>query len=54
VTLGKVVFVDMSDVESVYRILSFLGVGLLLIVTSLAYAKVSRRLAADEPEPKTT
>ena len=45
VTLGKVLFVDLAEVRYVYRVLSFLGVGLLLMLTSVAYAKLTQRLA---------
>lgn len=41
VTLGKVVLVDLGDVGTGYRILSFLGLGLLLLGTSVLYGKLS-------------
>ena len=44
VTLGKVLLVDLAQVEYLYRVLSLLGTGLLCIVTSVAYAKLSARL----------
>ena len=47
ITLGKVLIVDMKQVEYVYRVLSFLAVGLLLMGTSVAYAKLSRRLGGE-------
>ncbi len=40
-TLGKVVTVDMAEVRNVYRVLSFLVLGLLLVGTSVGYAKLS-------------
>lgn len=43
-TLIKVVLVDLADAETVYRVLSFLGLGLVLIVTSVTYARLSDRL----------
>lgn len=46
-TLLKVLLVDMSDVEYIYRVLSFIGVGLLFVLTSIAYAKMSPRLLAE-------
>jgi uncharacterized membrane protein len=46
VTLGKVLVLDMAGVRYAYRVLSFLGVGTLLLVTSVAYAKLGRRLLA--------
>ncbi|NUQ49964.1 MAG: DUF2339 domain-containing protein, partial [Phycisphaerae bacterium] len=44
VTLMKVVVVDMAEVHTVYRVLSFLALGLLLMVTSIAYSKLAARL----------
>jgi uncharacterized membrane protein len=46
VTLGKVLIKDMSDVQYVYRVLSLLGVGLLLVITSVAYSKFAPRILA--------
>ncbi len=39
-TVGKVVTVDMAEVRAVYRVLSFLVLGLLLVGTSVGYAKL--------------
>jgi uncharacterized membrane protein len=39
----KVVFVDMSNVQTGWRILSFMGSGGLLLLTSVLYGKVSKR-----------
>jgi uncharacterized membrane protein len=47
ITLGKVLLVDMHEVDKVYRVLSFLGVGLLLVATSVGYAKLAPRLAGE-------
>jgi uncharacterized membrane protein len=41
VTLLKVVIVDLSQVSTGYRILSFIGLGALLLITSVLYGKVS-------------
>jgi uncharacterized membrane protein len=41
VTLLKVVLLDMSQVQTGYRVLSFLGLGLLLMGTSVLYGKLS-------------
>ena len=41
VTLLKVVTIDMSQVSTGYRILSFVGLGGLLLVTSVLYGKLS-------------
>jgi uncharacterized membrane protein len=46
ITLGKVLTVDMAEVRYVYRVLSFLGIGLLLVATSVAYSKLAPRLAS--------
>ncbi|MBI5863584.1 MAG: DUF2339 domain-containing protein [Planctomycetes bacterium] len=43
-TLLKVVTVDMSQAQYLYRVLSLLALGIVLIVTSLAYARLSKRL----------
>jgi uncharacterized membrane protein len=45
ITLGKVLTVDMAEVRYVYRVLSFLGVGLLLVATSVGYAKLAPRVS---------
>ena len=44
VTLLKVVLLDMSQVQTGYRVLSFLGLGLLLMGTSVLYGKLSPML----------
>jgi len=44
VTLLKVVVLDMSQVQTGYRVLSFLGLGLLLMGTSVLYGKLSPML----------
>jgi uncharacterized membrane protein len=46
VTLAKVVIVDLQQVSTGYRILSFLGVGLLMLGTSVLYGKLSPKLLA--------
>jgi uncharacterized membrane protein len=43
-TLLKVVFVDLAHAGQGYRVLSFLGLGLLLLGTSVLYGKLSPRL----------
>ncbi|MHC4986033.1 MAG: DUF2339 domain-containing protein, partial [Planctomycetota bacterium] len=45
-TLGKVFLVDMANVETVWRIVSFVAVGLVLLGGSLAYHRYFGRLAA--------
>jgi uncharacterized membrane protein len=47
VTLLKVVSIDLSQVSTGYRILSFMGLGVLLLGTSVIYGKVSPILLAE-------
>ncbi len=44
ITLMKIVFVDLADAGTGWRILSFLGVGTILLATSVLYGKLSPRL----------
>jgi len=44
ITLGKILLVDLGQVSTGYRILSFLGVGALLLGTSVLYGKLSPKL----------
>lgn len=50
VTLAKVVLFDMSHVQTGYRVLSFLGLGLLLMGTSVLYGKLSPVLLRPKPD----
>jgi len=45
VTLAKVVLIDMEQVSTGYRVLSFLGLGALLLGTSVLYGKLSPKLS---------
>jgi len=55
VTLGKVLIVDMQDVEAVYRILSFVALGVLLLGGSwLYYRSTAAREAAAGTEEEAT
>lgn len=47
-TLLKVVFVDLSQVRYGYRILSFLGLGMILLITSVMYGKIGQQLLQQE------
>ncbi len=49
-TLGKVVTVDMAEVRNVYRVLSFMVLGLLLVGTSVGYAKLSPGRVSEQEE----
>jgi uncharacterized membrane protein len=44
VTLLKVMVIDLSSIRYGYRVLSFLGLGMLLLGTSVMYGKVSPKL----------
>lgn len=44
ITAAKVLFIDMAEAKNIWRVVSFLACGLLLIVTSIAYAKLGQRL----------
>jgi uncharacterized membrane protein len=44
ITLLKVVVLDLSHVRYGYRVLSFLGLGMVLLITSVMYGKISPRL----------
>nr|HNH76296.1 DUF2339 domain-containing protein [Candidatus Obscuribacter sp.] len=57
---GKLLLVDMATMEIAYRIMSFIAVGLILLVTSYFYVRFPGRAAAEEtveaeiePEPQT-
>ncbi len=45
-TLAKVVLVDLGSISTGYRVLSFTGLGMLLLGTSVLYGKLSPRLLA--------
>lgn len=46
-TAAKLVLIDMSGVQQLYRILSFMLVGVALIGASYAYHRLERRLLGD-------
>jgi uncharacterized membrane protein len=52
VTLAKVFFVDLSEVGTGYRILSFFGLGLLLLGTSVLYGKLGPKLLEGEGDAR--
>lgn len=49
VTLLKVALVDTSQLEGVYRPLSYIAIGLIFVLTSIAYAKLSPRILRHAP-----
>jgi uncharacterized membrane protein len=42
-TLGKVLFVDMAELEQLYRIVAFLALGIILLAVAWAYQRAMRR-----------
>jgi uncharacterized membrane protein len=48
-TLAKVTVIDLQSAATGYRILSFIGLGGLLLVTSVLYGKLTPLLLPDEP-----
>jgi hypothetical protein len=44
VTLGKVTLFDLAGVETIYRILSFIVLGVILLLASLAYARYRKTI----------
>ncbi len=46
VTVGKVFIFDLGHLEMVYRIISFMVLGVLLLFASYLYQRLSSRLAA--------
>jgi hypothetical protein len=51
-TLLKIVVIDLNQVGRGYRILSFMGLGLLLLGTSVLYGKLSPRLLRGGDSPR--
>jgi len=49
-TIGKVFIYDMSELERVYRILSFIVLGVLLLAISFAYQKGALKLPSETPD----
>ena len=53
-TLVKVFFVDLGDLKGLYRVGAFMGLGVLLLVLSFLYQRLSQRLAEmGDNEPST-
>jgi len=50
-TLAKVMLLDLSRLEAIWRILSFVGLGLLLLAASLLYHKYRRIIFPAEAAP---
>jgi uncharacterized membrane protein len=49
-TILKVFVYDMSELERVYRILSFIVLGVLLLAISFAYQKGALKLPSESPD----
>jgi uncharacterized membrane protein len=52
-TVGKVFFYDMANLARLYRILSFIALGIVLLVISFAYQRFHYKLIKEENERKT-
>jgi uncharacterized membrane protein len=48
VTLLKVFFVDLDNLDGLYRVGAFMGLGALLLLLSFVYQRLARRLAGDD------
>lgn len=53
ITAGKVFLVDLATLKAAYRIVSFLALGLLLLISSYLYVRVRRREVAAPPREAT-
>jgi uncharacterized membrane protein len=52
ITILKVFFSDLAHLEQIYRVLSLIGLGLLLLLTSYLYQRMRATLAADGSGPE--
>jgi hypothetical protein len=43
--IARLLFVELASVETIYRIMSFIGAGIVLLVASLAYARMNEPLS---------
>lgn len=53
ICLFKVAFIDLAGVETIYRILSFIVLGMILVGVSFAYTRYRRLIGARGPEQET-
>jgi uncharacterized membrane protein len=44
IATAKAVFIDLADVPQIWRVVSFLGLGLLMLAVAVAYARLTARL----------
>jgi uncharacterized membrane protein len=47
--VAKVFLFDLSTLESIYRVLSFIALGLLLLAAAFAYQRIRARIAEESP-----
>jgi uncharacterized membrane protein len=52
ITILKVFFGDLAQLQQIYRVLSFIGLGLLLLLTSYLYQRMRDRLLGEEGQLK--
>jgi uncharacterized membrane protein len=50
-TILKVFFRDLADLERIYRVLSIMGLGILLLLTSYLYQRMRGTATADARQP---
>ncbi len=50
IVVGKVFLVDLADLETIYRVLAFMFVGILLITGAFAYIKADKKFIAKDNE----
>jgi uncharacterized membrane protein len=49
IAIAKVFLVDLSTLESIYRVLSFIALGLLLLAAAFAYQRIRARIVEEAP-----
>ena len=47
--IAKVFLFDLSTLESIYRVLSFIALGLLLLAAAFAYQRIRARIVEEAP-----
>jgi uncharacterized membrane protein len=52
VVIGKVFFVDLADLESIYRIIAFIALGVLLFIAALLYLRNRTHFQPDDNTPQ--
>ena len=54
ITVGKILLIDTSELEKVYRIVSFVGCGLLLVAAGYVYQRYNAKTLVERREPEKT